>query len=283
MTTRRHISVLGGAGMILFLTLSLLAASCGEEAAEVTATQAPAVITTTEATTTTTEATTTTTTTMCCTSTTEATPTSVPNPLTLLMTATDIGNGWVVEENEIPHPEPIQSIGTLCPEGQAIANTLASAFDPQLWVTFAPEGMDSSSSFVSEIMLQEEPDQNLSHFTTLVSALDACTGIDPWEIAPGWPLVRIERFDAPAMGDQSYAIRMTSGTAGQPPWGEMRQIGVRIGRFTIQVSSAVNVCEPRGGARGCNSEPPTIDDAELIRITQAAAATITEMLAATGS
>jgi hypothetical protein len=280
MTTRSHIRVLGRAGMILVLAVSLLAAACGDEAVEVTGTQAPATTSTTEATTTATVATTTTT--ICCTSTTEATPTSVPNPLTLLITATDIGGGWVDEESEIPHPEPIQGNGVLCPQGQAIADALGSSFDPQVWVAFVPEGLDSSSSFVSEVLLQEEPDQNLSHFNILVSAIDACTGIDPWEIAPGWPLVRFERLDAPAMGDESYALRMTSGNVGEPPWSEMRQIGVRIGRFTIQVSSAVNVCDPAGQAGGCgSSEPPTIDDAELIRITQAAVATITEMLAAT--
>ncbi len=265
--------------MILALAPSLLVAACGEGAVEVTSTQAAATtqatITTVAVTTTTTEAVTTTTT--------EVIPNSVPNPMTLFMTAADIGSGWVEEENEIPHPEPIPTSGVLCPAGQAIANALASLYRDQLWVIFVPEGLDTSSSFVSEIMSQEEPDQNVSHFTTMVSAIDACTGIDPWEVAPGWPLVRIERLEAPDMGDASYAIRMTSGTAGEPPWAEMRQIGVRIGRFTIQVSAAVNVCDPAGQAQGCDSaEPPTIDDAELIRITQVATATITEMLGATG-
>jgi hypothetical protein len=285
MTTRSQIQWPGRAGMILFLTLGLLAAGCGEETVEPTSTQAAATtqVTTIDASTTTTVETTTTT--MCCTSTTGVTPTSVPNPMTLLIAAADIGSGWVEEENEIPHPEPIPTTGVLCPAGQAIADSLAStysAYRDQLWRIFVPEGLDTSTSFVSEILMQEEPDQNLSHFTTLVSALDACTGIDPWGIAPGWPLVRIERLDAPAMGDASYAIRMTSGTVGEPPWGELRQIGVRIGRFTIQVNASVNACDSAGQAQGCDPDPPTIDDAELIRITQAAAAMIADMQAATG-
>jgi hypothetical protein len=284
MTTRGHIRWLGQAGMILAVVLSLLAAACGEGAVEVTATQAPAP---TQATATTTETTTTTaeeatTTTMCCTSTTGVTPDSVPNPMSLFVAAADVGSGWVVEENEIPHPEPIPTSGVLCPAGQAIADTLASVYRDQLWRIFVPEGLDTSSSFVSEIMFQEEPDQNMSHFTTLVSALDACTGIDPWEIAPGWPLVSIGRLDAPAMGEASYAIRVTSGTAGEPPWGELRQIGVRIGRFTILLNASVTVCEPRGGGGGCDPDPPTIDDAELIRIAQEATATIAETQNATG-
>jgi hypothetical protein len=267
-TTRRT----AWAGLIVSAILSLFLAACAEEQVQVLTPPAGA---TTQASTTTTEATTTTTaatTTLAEATTTTFTP-SAPNPMTLFITAADLGAGWVVEENEIPHPEPIPTSGVLCADGQAIADALAPIYRDQLWVIFVPEGLDTSSSFVSEIMLQEEPEQNLSHFTTLVSALDACIDVDPSEMPsdPGWGVGRIERMAAPAMGDQSYAFRLTVSRPGEEPWLETRQIGVRIGRFTIQVTAAVN-CP--SSACASLSDLPTVDDAELIRLAQVAVANI---------
>lgn len=259
-------------GLIVSAILSLLLAACAQEEVQVltppagATSQAP---TTTEATTTTTAATTTVT---------EATTTTftpvAPNPLTLLITAADLGAGWVVEENEIPHPEPIPTSGVLCSDGQAIADALAPIYRDQLWAIFVPEGLDTSSSFVSEILLQEDPELSQSHFTTLVSALDACVDVDPSEMPndPAWGVGRIEPMSIPAMGDQSYAFRLTVSLPGEEPWSETRQIGVRIGRFTIQVSAAVNSCP--SSACGSLSDTPTIDDAELIRLAQTAAANL---------
>jgi hypothetical protein len=60
----------------------------------------------------------------------------------------------------------------MCPEGQAIAGALGAAYRQRVWVILVPEGLNASSSFVSEVLLQEEPELSLSHSATLLSALD---------------------------------------------------------------------------------------------------------------
>lgn len=234
-------------GLIFLLVLGVLLTACGkdeggpEAALSTTTTQADATTDT-------------------------APPPSIPNPVLLLLTAADIGDGWVEQDEEMPHPEAVQAMGLLCPQGQSIADELGAGYQPQVWAVFAPEGLTSSESFVSEILMQEELDQNLDDFTALASAVDNCIGTDPWEI-PGAGLVTMERLDTPAAAGGTYGFRLTlSPETGSPPTAEMRQIGIRLGRFTVQVTAAVMHGSP---------EPPTIEDADLLRLAQVAVDKVT--------
>jgi hypothetical protein len=129
-----------------------------------------------------------------------------------------------------------QRTGFLCPEGQAILDPLGSAYDPQVSVRFSPPGDAGFSAWVSQSLLYEPAEQNAADFATLMSAVEACVGAEPWETPEGGPY-RIERLDVPAMGDASFAVRVTMGEGGDEPWLEVRGIGILIGPALIEVSA----------------------------------------------
>lgn len=271
------------AGLILIVAVSLLLAACGEEAVEVTTTRPTAATTTTvtaatttavEAITTSTEAATTTT----------GTAGMVVSQIELLsgmlqgllttdeMTAamgvTLVDQGRLV----IPAGSTSRRSEFLCPAGQAILDPLGSAYDPQVSVAFAPEGEAGHSGSVSESLLYAEAEQNLGDFATLVSAIDACVGVEAWP-APGGQagLVRIERLDVPAMGDESYAYRVSlnEGT-GEATWVETKSIAIRVGVGLLEVTANMI----HGAA-----EPFAIGDGGLKSIAEAALAKVEEGLA----
>ncbi len=259
-----------GIGTILMLTLAILAAACGGEEVEVTTT--PATTSTTTATTTTTAATTTT----GAAATTISQIDLLSGMLQGLLTADEVTAAMGTEPGLVDQGRQIipagsdQRTGFLCPAGQAILDPLGSAYDPQVSVSFAPEGESGRSAWVAESLLYEEAGQNATDFATLVSAIDACAGSDAWT-TPDAGLVRIERLDFPAMGDESYAYRVTfnEGTD-QAPQMETKAIAIRVGPGLLEVSANMILDAP---------EPTAIGDGGLQDFAEAALAKIEEGLA----
>jgi len=249
-------------GLAILLTLALLAAACGSEDVEVTTTAQPA--TTTQATTTT-----------------EA-PGMTMSQVDLLsgllqgLLTTDeataaLGLTLVDRGRQVIPPGSEQRTGFLCPAGQAILDPLGSAYDPQVSVSFAPEGAEGHSAWVTESLLYEEAEQNTADFATLVAAIDACAGIDAWT-TPDVGLARIERLDwSRDLGDESYSYRIVfnEGTD-QAPQMETKAIAIRVGPGLLEVSATMI----RDAA-----EPTVIGDGGLRNVAEAALAKIEEGLA----
>jgi hypothetical protein len=256
-----------GVGTILLLTLALLSAACGTEDTEVTTTQAPATTTT---------------------ATTAATTTSEAAGMTIsqidllsgmlqgLLTTDEVAAaigaepGLVDQGRQLIPAGSNQRTGFLCPAGQAILDPLGSDYDPQVSVSFAHEGETGRSAWVAESLLYEEAGQNAADFATLVAAIDACAGIDAWT-TPETGLVRIERLDFPAMGEESYAYRIAfnEGTD-QPPHMETKAIAIRVGVGLLEVSANMILDAP---------EPTAIGDGGLKNVAEAALAKIEDGLA----
>jgi hypothetical protein len=268
MTHRPNHRGAAGIGAILILTLALLSAACGTEEVAVTTTQAAT--------------TTTTATTAAATTTTGAAATTISQidllsgMLQGLLTTDEVSAaigpepGLVDQGRQIIPAGSNQRTGFLCPAGQAILDPLGSAYDPQVSVSFAPEGETGRSAWVAESLLYEEAGQNATDFATLVSAIDACAGIDAWT-TPDAGLVRIERLDFPAMGEESYAYRIAfnEGT-GQPPQMETKAIAIRVGVGLLEVSANMILDAP---------EPTAIGDGGLKNVAEAALAKIEDGLA----
>ncbi|HSQ38370.1 MAG TPA: hypothetical protein VLS92_10805 [Acidimicrobiia bacterium] len=270
-------------GLLIIVILSLLLAACAEEAVEVSTTPAPATTTTTQAaTTTTTQAATLTT--EGATTTTEAAVMTVSQIELLagmlqgLLTTDEVAAaigaepGLVDRGRQVIPPGTNQRSGFLCPEGQAILDPLGSAYDPQVSVSFSPEGEAGHGHWVTESLLYEETGQNATDFATLVAAIDACVGVEAWEATGGGGgLVRIERLDFPAMGDESYGFRVSlnEGT-GEPMWTEAKGIAIRVGPGLVEVTANMIHGAP---------EPIAIGDGGLRLIAEAALAKVEEGLA----
>jgi hypothetical protein len=252
----------------LILTLALLLPACGEEAVEVTTTTQPASTTTTDATTTT-AATTTTGAAAATISQIDLLSGLLQGLLTTDELAAAMGPepGLVDQGRQIIPADGSQRTGFLCAAGQAILDPLGSAYDPQVSVTFSNE---DRSAWVTESLLYEEAGQNATDFATLVSAIDACAGIDAWT-TPEAGQVQIERLALPAMGDESYAYRIVfnQGTD-QPPQMETKAVAIRLGPGLIEVSANMILDAP---------EPTAIGDGGLKLIAEAALAKIEEGLA----
>jgi len=266
MSTRHTRRGPAGVGTILLLTLALLAAACGEEAAEVTTTQA--ATTTTEASTTTTSAP------GMAISYRDALSGLLQGLLTSDEATAALGLTLVDRGRQVIPPGSEQRTGFLCPAGQAILDPLGSAYDPQVSVSFAPEGAEGRSAWVTESLLFEEADQNAGDFATLVSAIDACAGIASWE-TPEAGEVRIEALDLPAMGDESYAYRILvneGGGAGGPSM-EMKSMTIRLGPVLLEVSATMILNAPAPAAFG---------DGGVLAMAAAAFAKIEEGLADAG-
>jgi hypothetical protein len=270
------------AGLAAILTLALLLIGCAEEGAEVTTTPAAA---TTAATTTTQAPSTTAATT---TSTEATTTTEAPGPaisqiellsgmLQGLLNGDEvegaIGVGFLDGGRSITPPGGSARYSDfLCPEGLAILGTIDPAYEPQVSVEFHPEGEARHSAWISESLLYESAAVNPGYYATLVSALDTCAGTEAWEAPAGEPgLVRIERLDLPAQGDESYGFRISlnEGT-GEPTWLETKGMLVRIGPGVLEVTADMIHGAP---------VPVAIGDGGLMNIAEAALAKVEDGLA----
>ena len=266
MSTRHTRRGPAGVGTILILTLALLAAACGEEAAEVTTTQA--ATTTTEASSTTTTAP------GMAISYRDALSGLIQGLLTTDEVIATLGLNLVDRGRQVIPSGSQQRTGFLCPAGQAILDPLGSAYDPQVSVSFAPEGAEARSAWVTESLLFEEAEQNAGDFATLASAIDACAGIASWE-TPEAGEVRIERLDLPAAGDESYSYRVLfneGGGEGAPSM-EIKSIAIRLGPVLLEVSATMILNAPAPAAFG---------DGGLRSVARAAFAKIEEGLADAG-
>ena len=231
-----------GTAAILLLALALLASACGEDEVEVTTTQAA---------TTTTEASTTTSAPGMAISYRDALSGLLQGLLTSDEATAALGLTLVDQGRQVIPPGSEQRTGFLCPEGQAILDPLGSAYDPQVSVSFAPEGAEGRSAWLTESLLFEDAEQNAGDYATLVSAIDACAGIAPWQ-TPEAGEVRIEALDLPAMGDESYAYRIlvNEGGATEGPSMEMKSMAIRLGPVLLEVSATMILNAPAPAAFG---------------------------------
>lgn len=165
---------------------------------------------------------------------------------------------------------------SLCPEGQAILDMMDPAYDPQVLATFAV-GADqeeaSRRAWVTESLLYEEAGQNASDFATLVSAIGTCAAGPAWT-TPDGDLVRIDRLDLPALGDESYGYRiiLNEGTDRDPQL-ESHVLTVRVGPGLLEVAANMIRNAP---------EPVAIGDGGLRNVAEAALAKIAGGLAEAG-
>jgi hypothetical protein len=258
-----------GVALTLILTLALLLPACGEEAVEVTTTTTATATTTAATATTTTDATTTTEATAPALSQIDLLSGLLQGLLTTDEMTAAIGAepGLVDQGRRIIPAGSNPRTGFLCPAGQAILDPLGSAYDPQVSVSFSSQ---ERSSWVEESLLYEEAGRNATDFATLVSAIDACAGIDAWTTAEAGK-VQIERLDLPALGDESYAYRIVfnQGTD-QSPQLETKGIAIRLGPGLLEVTANMILDAP---------EPSAIGDGGLKLIAEAALAKIEEGLA----
>lgn len=261
---RRHRGIPGTAG-ILLLTLALLAAACGEDKAEITTTQAAP--TTTEAPITTSAPGQTISYRDALSGLLQGLLTSDEASAALDLTLVDWGR-------QVIPPGSEQRTGFLCPDGQALLDPLGSAYDPQVSVSFAPEGAEGRSAWLTESLLLEEAEHNAGDFATLVSAVGACAGIEAWE-TPEAGEVRIEALDLPAMGEQSYAYRVlvNEGGGAEGPSMEMESVAIRLGPILLEVSATMILNAP---------EPAAFDDGGVRAMAEAAFTKIEEGLADAG-
>ena len=178
MTYRHHHRGAAGPAAILVLTLALLVTACGGDQVEVATTQA--ATTATGATTTAADSTTTSAPGLTI-SYRDALSGLLQGLLTADEAAAALGLTLVDQGRQVIPPGSAQRTGFLCPEGQAILDPLGSAYDPQVSVSFAPEGAEGRSTWVTESLLFEEAERNAGDFATLASAINACAGIASWK------------------------------------------------------------------------------------------------------
>ncbi|MCU0281602.1 MAG: hypothetical protein MUE66_07225, partial [Acidimicrobiia bacterium] len=271
MIDRNHNRGAAGTAVILLLALSLLAAACGEDAVEATTTQAT---TTTTGATATTAPTTTTSAPGLTISYRDALSGLLQGLLTTDEASAALGLTLVDWGRQVIPPGSEQRTGFLCPAGQALLDPLGSAYDPQVSVSFAPEGAEGRSAWLTESLLFEEADQNAGDFATLAAAIDACAGIEAWE-TPEAGEVRIEALSLPAVGDESYAYRVLineNGGEGAPSM-EMKSMAIRLGPVLLEVSTTMILNAP---------EPAAFGDGGVQAMAAAAFAKIEEGLADAG-
>ncbi len=187
-----------------------------------------------------------------------------------LLTTDQIGNGWVDQGRNVIPPGSDQRTGFLCPDGQAIADPLASAFDPQVRTRFR-RASDPGLTAGMALLWGDQQDVR-DGFDAWSSAVEACLGQE-YETSDMGRL-RLEPIDVELSFDWPViAYALVPVVDGTDPSAEIHAIEVLgwDGESDVALVMGVDIVAVRDTPE---TESLVVDDAELVRVTEAAVARI---------
>lgn len=191
-----------------------------------------------------------------------------------LLTTEDLGSGWV-DQGRIVVPAGMTlrtGADLLCTDGQASADPLGTRLDPMVMTRYR-RGAPPDQAFVTETLVSGAASQIAQDYATWVAALDACAGLDPWQV-PEAGSVTIDRLEDPQLATQSVLYAITAGdpTSGSPSIDtHVLIVLVQQGETgTVLEVSTTNTHDQTGQAA------VPVDDAELERIAEAAVTKLLE-------
>jgi hypothetical protein len=178
---------------------------------------------------------------------------------TLLLDASDVGEGWTA--NTELSVEDLGSLAQSPCENTAPNPTIAARLQPTAGVIFEPD--DGSMQGIQELAVEGEPSQLAADLDIVFEATDQCIGVE--STTPDAEKVTYEALEIPQLGDQQMAATVT---AFEPPdfqttWRGHSAI-VRVGGVAIMLNQFEILSSP--------DDEPTTSDADFIALLETAVA-----------